>query len=287
MENVKIKSVKIAPFFSLDKIVELFGIPMQFSWDNCVILSESDLDLALKYNTKNKHVYIFKHGCISFVNFEDEEIFTFIKYIESIGSKVNYSLIYKYYDAHNIEVLPNNKIKLLPNDDTEYDYDVSIIHTISIILSKSTELYRIEEELNKLLDEAEQFITFLQKGRLSFYRRKSSLIISKILRFKYDSIHNIRVLDRPLFVEQSMYLKAIYSRLSTFYELDERLEIVEGKIASLHDILELYSSLSVNQTETRLILFEIFLLALFPIFHIIEHLFKTGISLSFLTNLFK
>lgn len=287
MENIRIKSIKVAAFFSLDKIVELLGIPMKFRWDEYVSLSESDLDLVLKYNTQNKHVYIFKYGCISFANFEDEEISTFIKYIESIGVKINYSLTYKYYDIHNVKVLTNQKIKLWQNNDSEYAYNDTILHTISIILSKSLELYSFESELNKLLDEAEKFITFLQKGRLGFYRRKSSLLISKILRFKYDSIHNIRVLDRPSFVEQILALRDIYDNLSKYYELDERLNVVKGKIASLHDILDLYTNLSFNQSETRLLLFEIFLLALFPASHLFEHVSKPEISLNFLTNLFR
>lgn len=287
MENIKIKSVKVAAFFSLDKIVELLNIPMQFKWDEYLILSGSDLDLILKYNTKDKHVYIFKYGCISFANFEDEEIFTFIKYIESIGSKINYSLIYKYYDIHNVKTLPNQKIKLWQSSDAEYDYNDKLIHTVSIILSKSTELYRFESELNKLLDEAEKFITFLQKGRLGFYRRKSSLLISRILRFKYDSIHNIRVLDRPGFVEQSISLRNIYDNLSKYYELDERLNIVKGKMSSLHDILDLYTSLSFNQSETRLLLFEIFLLALFPASHLFEHIIKIKPLLNFLLNILR
>ncbi len=287
MENIKIKSVKVAAFFSLDKIEELLNIPMQFKWDEYLILSGSDLDLILKYNTADKHVYIFKYGCISFVNFEDEEISKFIKYIESIGSKINYSLIYKYYDIHNVKVLPNQKIKLWQSDDIEYDYNDKLIHTISIILSKSTELYRFESELNKLLYEAEKFITFLQKGRLGFYRRKSSLLISRILRFKYDSIHNIRVLDRPNFVEQSVSLRNIYDNLSKYYELDERLNIAKGKTSSLHNILDLYTNLSFNQSETRLVLFETFLLVLFPAANLLDHILEIKPSLNFLLNILR
>lgn len=287
MENIRIKSVKVATFISLDKIAELLGIPMKFKWDEYVSLSGSELDLVLKYNTRNKHVYIFKYGCISFANFEDEEISIFVKYIESIGVKINYSLTYQYYDIHNLIVLANQKIKLWQNNDSEYDYTDTILHTTSIILSKSLELYSFEAELNKLLDEAEKFITFLQKGRLGLYRRKSSLLISKILRFKYDSIHNIRVLDRPGFVEQSLSLRYIYNKLSNYYELDERLNVVKGKISSLHDILDLYTNLSFNQSETRLILFEIFLLALFPASHLFQNVLIPEISLDFLTNFFR
>lgn len=287
MENIRIKSIKATTFFSLNKIVEFLGIPMKFSWREYITLSESELDLVLKYNTKNKHVYIFKYGCISFVNFEDEEIYTFIKYIESIGAKINYTLLYKYYDIHNIKVLPDQRVELWENSNCEYSNNDSLIHIISVILSKSTELSKFESELNRLLDDAEKFIIFLQKGRLGFYRRKSSLLISKILRFEYDSIHNIKILDRPDFVEQALELRDIYDNLSKYYELDERLNVVKGKIDSLHDILDLYSSLSFNQIENRLILFEIFLLALFPAFHLFEHVFQNGSSLSFLSNLLK
>jgi uncharacterized Rmd1/YagE family protein len=222
MENIRIKSIKATTFFSLNKIVEFLGIPMKFSWREYITLSESELDLVLKYNTKNKHVYIFKYGCISFVNFEDEEIYTFIKYIESIGAKINYTLLYKYYDIHNIKVLPDQRVELWENSNSEYSNNDSLIHIISVILSKSTELSKFESELNRLLDDAEKFIIFLQKGRLGFYRRKSSLLISKILRFEYDSIHNIKILDRPDFVEQALELRDIYDNLSKYYELDER-----------------------------------------------------------------
>ncbi|WP_010248446.1 RMD1 family protein [Acetivibrio cellulolyticus] len=287
MESIKIKSVKVAPVLPLDKIVELLGTPMKFRWDEYITLSGNELDLVLKYNTENKHVYIFKYGCISFANFEDDEIYTFIKYIESFGSKINYSLLYKYYEIHYIKVLPNQKINLWQNSNVEYDYSDTLIHVTSIILAKSTELSSFESDLNMLLDDAEKFITYLQKGRLGFYRKKSSVLISKMLRFEYDSIHSIRILDRPGFVEQTSELRDIYDIISKYYELDERLSVVNGKIDSLHDLLDLYSNLSFKQTENRLILFEIFLLALFPVFHLFEHILETGTSLGFLTNLLK
>lgn len=277
MNNIRIKSIKVAAFLPLDKIVELLGIPLRFSWNEYITLSGSELDLILKYNTENKHVHIFKYGCISFANFEDDEIYTFIKYIESIGSKINYSLLYKYYDIHNIKINQNKKMKLFQNSDTEYGYSHTIIHTVSIILAKSTELSRFESDSNKLLYDSEKFITYLQKGRLGFYRRKSSLLISRILRFEYDGIHNIRILDRPDFVEQTYELRDIYDALSKYYELDERLSVVRGKIDSLRDILELYRNLSFNQTENRLLMFEIFLLALFPMFHLFEHVLRSAL----------
>lgn len=276
MDTIRIKSVKVAAFISLDKIVNLLGTPQKSRWNEYISLSGNELELILKYNTKNKHVHIFKYGCISFANFEDDEIYTFIKYIESIGCKINYSLLYKYYDIHYIKINRKKKVKLWQDSDAEYTYKDSIIHIISIILAKSTELSRFEADSNKLLYDSEKFITYLQKGRLGFHRRKTSLFISRILRFEYDGIHNVRILDRPDFVEKTYELRDIYDALSKYYELDERLSIVHGKIDSLRDILELYSNLSFNQTENRLIMFEIFLLALFPAFRLFEQVLKSA-----------
>lgn len=286
MENIRIKSIKVATYFPLDKLVELLGIPIKSRWDEYITMCGSELDLVLKYNTKSKHVYIFKYGCISFANFEDEEIYTFIKYIESIGCKINYTLLYKHSDIHTIKVLQNKKVELWENS-TEYDYSDALIDITSIILAKSTELSRFEADLSMLLDDAEKFIVYMQKGRLGLYRRKSCVLISKMLRFQYDNLNNIRIQDRPTFVEQSLEYRDVYDGLSNYYELDERLNVIRGKTGSFHDILDLYTNLSFNQTENRLIAFEIFLLALFPAFHLFEHFFKVENSLSFLASFLK
>lgn len=286
MENIRIKSIKVATYFPLDKLVELFNIPTKSRSDEYITLSGSELDLVLKYNTKNKHVYIFKYGCISFANFEDEEIYIFIEYIKSIGSKINYTFLYKHFDIHTIKVLKNNKVELWENS-AEYDYSDVLIDITSIVLAKSTELSRYEADLSMLLDDAEKFIVYLQKGRLALYRKKSCLLISKLLRFQYDNLHNIRIQDRPTFVEQSSEYRDIYDIMSNYYELDERLNVIRGKTGSFRDILDLYTNLSFNQTENRLLIFEIFLLALFPVFHLFEHFFKFESPISFLISFFK
>lgn len=271
MRTINFKSYKIASFLPLERIAAFLKTQIQFSWNEYIMLSGDHLNMILKYHTDGKYAYLFNYGCISFVNFDDNEVYTFIRYIESIGAKVNSGLIYKFRESHIINVDDNLACKLWRKNDKEYKYSECINHIVSVVLAKSTELYMFETELDRLLDNAEKFILFLQKGRLRFYRKKSSIIVSKILRFEYESIHSVRILERPGFVERSLESKEIYDALSHHYQLDDRFTILQGKINDLREILRLYSSLSHKQSQSRLYLFEIFLLSLFPAFHIISH----------------
>jgi len=59
-----------------------------------------------------------------------------------------------------------------------------------------------------------------------------------------------------------------------YFEMNDRYKILQSKINDLQEITELYTSLSQNQTEHRLVMFESLLLLLFPLFYIIESLLK-------------
>ncbi|NLD46792.1 MAG: RMD1 family protein [Clostridiaceae bacterium] len=271
MKTIHFKSCKVAVSLPLDRIAAFLKTQMQFSWKEYIILKGSQLNFILQYNTEQKHVYLFKYGCISFVNFEDNEIHSFLQYMIGITGKINYELIYTYFETHTLEVDEDGFCELWKNGD-KYPFNESLIHIISVVLAKSTELYKFETDLNLLLDNSEKFIYFIQKARSSFFIKKSSVLISTILRFEYDSIHSIRIFERPGFVNHYAEYKGIYDIFSKYYELNARHSILTGKTGDLRLIVKQYSKLSHKHTEYRLLIFEIFLLALFPIFHILKHI---------------
>lgn len=275
MKAIRFKSCKVAVSLPLDRIAAFLKTQMQFSWDEYIILNGEQLDIILKYNTAQKHVYLFKYGCISFVNFEDNEIHDFLQYLIGITGKINYELLYTYFETHTLEVDDDGFCDLC-NNGNKYPFDESLIHIISVVLAKSTELNKIENDLNLLLSKSEKFIYYIKKSRSNFFIQKSTMLISKILRFEYDSIHSIRIFERPSFVEQRIEYKERYDIISKYYELDDRYRVLTGKTGDLRLIVKQYSKLSHKRTENSLLLFEIFLLALFPIFHIIQHILSTS-----------
>lgn len=286
MKTVRFASYKVASSLPLDKIAAYLKTQMTFRWNEYIILNSNQLDIILKYHTEGKSVYLFKYGCISFVNFMDNEVYDFLKHFELITGKINYNLFYKFHESHIIEIDDNLRCRLWKGSSTKINYTDSISHIVSIVLAKSAGMYVFETELTNLFDSAEKFIIFLQKGRLSMYVKKSAVLISKILRFEFDSINSVMILDRPLFTENSIKSKEIYDALADYYELDDRFSVMQSKINDLREMVGHYSSLSHNQSESRLLRFEIFLLALFPLFHIIHHFLDDLSSLKSFLNIF-
>ncbi|HOM03684.1 MAG TPA: RMD1 family protein [Acetivibrio sp.] len=269
MKTVHFTSYKVATSLPLDKIAALLKANMKFTWDEYILVAGNQLDAILKYHTEDKAVYLFKYGCISFVNFTDKEIYSFLKYLESITSKINYNLMPKYHESHNISIDEDGSCSLWENSDIRVDYDKNIDHILSIILARSTQMDLFETQLNTLLDEAEKFIILLQKRRLLTFTKKSCTIMAKILRFEFESMSCIRIFEHPSLDKHSIKSNEIYDILADYYEFGDRFNIMQSKIKDLRKIVSLYSSLSYSETEKRLLIFEIFLLSLFSLAHII------------------
>ncbi|ABN52407.1 MAG TPA: RMD1 family protein [Hungateiclostridium thermocellum] len=269
MKTVHFISYKVAASLPLDKIAAFLKTNMKFTWDEYIVVGGEQLDTILKYHSEDKAVYLFKYGCISFVNFTDKEIYSFLKYLESITSRINYNLMPRYHESHNVTIDENLKCSLFENKSVEVDYDKNIDHILSIVLARSTQMLFFETQVNNLLDSAEKFVILLQKGRLLTFTKKSYAIMAKILRFEFDSLSCIRIFEHPALGKHSIKLKEIYDILAEYYEFGGRFNVMQSKIKDLRKIVGMYSSLSYSETETRLLLFEIFLLSLFSLAHII------------------
>lgn len=272
METVSFTSYKVATSLPLNKIAAFLKTNMKFRWNEYILVSGNQLDTILKYHSNNKAVYIFKYGCICFANLTDNEIYSFLKYIGSIGSiasKINYNLMHKFHESHNIKIDDNLRCSLWKNSSTKVDYNENANHILSIILARSTQMYSFEMQLNTMLDNAEKFIVSLQKGHLSMFTKKSYTTMAKILRFEFESMSCIRIFEHPVFAEYSIKSNEIYDTLAKYYEFRDRFNIMQSKIKDLRRIVSLYSSLSHSQTENRLLIFEIFLLSLFSLAYFI------------------
>ncbi|MCX7921506.1 MAG: RMD1 family protein [Clostridia bacterium] len=263
------RGYKIAPRLSLKQIVAFFKLQKPLSWQDYVVLEESHIDTVLKYKSTGKKVYLFQFGCVCFVNFEQQEVFSFLEYIESIIGVFDYNLFSKYNEDHIVKIDDNGMCKVWRTSETLYPYKDYIPHIVSVILAKSIELYKLELDVTGLLDKAENFFIFYpRRGRLYANKKRFIAITSQILRFEHESIDHIRILERSLTGNQSIISREIYDYLAQFYELNSRFDILENKINNLRSIIKTCSTLSYRRSQVRLLKLEVFLLALFPLFHI-------------------
>ncbi len=280
MRTIHFNCYKISARLPLQKIAAYLEMSFPISWKDYIVIRGKHLDMILKYRTTSKQVYLFEFGCATFVNFESDEIRAFLEYLESLTGILDSEYFAKYYETHSIKVYDNGECRLWKGNAEFVEYNTYIIPIVCTVLSRSVALSKIEADADQLLDESEGIITLLQKGKLRASTKKLSSITAKMLRFEYDSVKNIKVLERSNLISRSIEARSIYDILAGYFELSERFEKIRNKCDELRRIVKSYSSLSYKNAENKLLLFETFLLFLFPLFREIRHL------LDFLSSIF-
>lgn len=270
MERVILYTYKAAAKLPLVQIASYFNLKLEAGWKEYIKIDSTEVEKLLKYASSNKAVYLYSYGCISFLNFSQEEIYIFLEYLRKIFVELDNKLISKFSETHVMKVENDVNIKLWEDAEETFQYQEYIYDIAAAVLAKSTELYKIETELSEVLDEAGKFITYLNKGYLRANTKKVISTIAKCTRFKYRSIENVRILDRPPEFNRTIESRQIFDTLSVFYELDERYAVLSNRMGILDSITGEYFSFRSKQSERRLLLFEVLLLCLFPLFHLIS-----------------
>lgn len=274
MREIRFNSFKVNSKLNLRNIASFFNVDIIGSKKEYIVLGDKQIDVIFKYKTQYKVVYFFEFGCITFVNFDMDEIRIFLEYVESIVGKIDSELFMKFYEGYMIEVGNNHVFKLYEDDESYTSYNKYIEAIISVVLAKSTALSWVENEVDILMDEAEKIIDYLQKGWLHTNSRKFSKITARILRFEYESIYNIEILDRTTGIDKKLKFRQIYDDMAEYYELMERFNVVRNKVNNLRRLTRSYTNLSYERHENRLYVFEIFLLFLFPLSYLFRYLVK-------------
>ena len=258
MEPVYFKCYKISLKLPLDKIESFFNLRKPPNWKEYVMLDKDHLEKIPQYNAELKIVYLFKYGCVCFVNFNENEIKIFLQYIESIIGSVDFYLFSKFNENHTEYIEETKGVSC----------NAGYIPIICTILAKSVELNKLEKDLEGLHDKAESLINFLETGKLHI-NKKLALTASKILRLEYHYANNIKIFERNIYDIENIESKACFDKISKYYELDERRKVIQSKMDDMRNIFSAYSGFSYKQSEAKTYWFEIALLSLFPISYVL------------------
>ena len=268
MERIMFSTYKVATRLPLKQIASFFNLKLE-GWKEYIKLDKNDIEKVLKYSSE-KTVYLFRYGCLTFVGFNQSEIHVFFDYLRNSFVELDNKLITHYNESHAIEILEDGYIKLWPESEEEFKYSEKISDVVAAVLAKSTELYKIETELNLVLNEADVFIGYLKKGRLRANTKKIASTIAKCTRFKYNTIDSVKLLDRPLEFNKTIKSRNIFDLFSDYFELTERYDNLSKRIHVLDSITEEYFDFRSTRSARRLLLLEILLLCIFPIMHFLE-----------------
>lgn len=248
MNSVNVMAFAVFSEININKIAKHFGIEGKSEREDCLILEEQYLSGILK-EPESKTVCLFPYGSMVFFDMKHHEITDFINYIAGIDPSLK-NARYDYREDYVLGISDETDIKndmlavreILP-------YHIEILATV---LAKSVALERIETDLEDLLDNAEGIIDLLHQGKFNASDKKIGKISAKILRFKYNSISSVMILDKPDITWDNEAAETLYNKLSHLFDLDERYARLQNKTDTLMDILEVFTTLHQDKKATVL-----------------------------------
>jgi uncharacterized Rmd1/YagE family protein len=242
MPNDELKAIVVNNEFNLDKIAAHFGINKKYKWEDTLVLDAKALE-QMGLDSREKQLRIFPFGSVVFVNFRPEEMKTTLLYLKQVDKNVSNVFPAEYSDEYRIMV-DSAAAPAVTNDymmvATGHEYMREIA---AVILAKSVALDRIEVSIDKLLDDVEEIVGFLEKGKLGTSDARLGKISAKILGFKLDTISYVMLLDKPAITWSNNFAAELYDELSVIFELSDRYANTRHKVDTLMDITEVFSSL--------------------------------------------
>lgn len=273
METNDFKSIYVSNEINLTDIAKHFGINKKFNWEEPLILTDSHLTGILT-QTENKTVYIFHFGSITCINLQYHEIVDVIDYLKRIDTNLKNNTPYEYKETFTVIVDETKDYELNYNSVIIHEYKKFYIDIISIVLAKSVALEKNERDIDKLLDEIENVIGFLDKGRLHFKDIKLAKLSGKILRFKYNSLSYLMLLDKPAVAWNNETAEDFFMKTSELFELSDRYEKIRHKTETLLDITEVFTSLAHAKRGTKLEWMVIILILIEIVMSLIEKILR-------------
>lgn len=245
------KSLVLASEINLNIISAHFGTNNKYKWEDPLILSNNDLKGILR-DYENKSVYLYYFGSLVFINMEYHEIQDVIKYIQNIDPNLKNNIPNEYIDEYKLEVDDKFEYTLYNDMMTTKEFFPYYLDIISVVLAKSTSLKIIEKNIDNLLDSVENIMNYLDTGKFNMSDEQIAKTSAKILRFKYNSISYLMLLEKPKSAWDNVDIENFYIEINSLFEMKDRYEKISHKTEVLQDITDVFTSLTHEKRGTKL-----------------------------------
>jgi len=245
MNKMIFKAYAVTNEIDLNKIAAKCGIPKKYTWEEPLILQGELLGSILQTKTsKEQKVLLFSFGSVVFINTGNESIEKFMKYLKTIKSDINLRTFKKYSDDYELHIGNVEEIELTDEYVIVPKFKLFYPELISIVIAKSVALEKIEEQMNDVSDKLENMIDRLEKGKLRVSNKEMAYTTSKIVRYEYNTIAYVMILDQPDITWVNSEASEFYQLMSEFFELNDRYEVIKKKTDIFKSIIDGFSSIS-------------------------------------------
>ena len=207
-----------------------------------------------------------------FVNFDEDEITDFIKYIKDMPDSIKSLNTDMKYDFSEEYILIEDETA--SEEDLGLGFDSYIVKKvegyyfdiIALVIAKSVALEPIESRISAVIDETEPIIASLKKGKLKAKDKKLTSLIGSILAFRHTTISYIQLLDKPDVTWKSENAELLFNDLADNFELTDRNNIINSKTDALLSTTEVFANLTYSKRANNLDLIVVILILIELIF---------------------
>jgi required for meiotic nuclear division protein 1 len=252
MEQLQFTAFALPGELDLNKVGSRLGIIRKYRWEEPLLLNPATLKPLAGERSEAEQVHLYYFGGVVFVNCTDSTIRLFSREMEKVTEAFRGFPNISFQDHYSLRIEAGNSISITNDYAVMPRYDPAFIGIISFVIAKSVALERIEEQVDKVLDEMEGLIAQLDQGKLGIPDKRLAKLASRILNFKYRSIAYIMVLDKPDITWENLEADRLYLTMANLFELNQRYHEIRHKSETLMGITEVFTGLSHARRSSRL-----------------------------------
>lgn len=252
MHQIAFSGYALRGELDLNRLATRLDISRRYRWEEPMILEPHTLRPPAAGCGKESLVYLYYFGALVFVDCSPETILEFCTRISTGTDSILDLATTRFHDEYTLHTCADSAMLITNDCATLPAYSPAFRDIISFVIAKSVALERIEERLDQVFDEIENFLTRLERGWLTITDKRLARMASSILSFKYASLAHIMVLDKPESTWDSEQADQLYLTLANIFELSQRYNEIRHKSETLLDITQVFTSLSHARRASRL-----------------------------------
>jgi len=231
--------------YQVSSLIQVREGKNNFKWE--LLFSDSD-ELFYSYS-KEKFIYIFQYGMVSFFNMTTNEINAALDEIKPFCKDFFSD---KISEDVQISIQPNTlKVEfekvILPEIDEE------MVRLVMLNASQSVALDNYSEITEELLIETNQHTLYLEnRGKLDISGNKLKRFIGKVLNIKNKISENLYIFDSPEITLENEQLNKLNHDLKQSFDLKDRYRLIHDRIEIIKENLELFKDIMDHKESSKL-----------------------------------
>lgn len=231
--------------YQVANTINIKSSKQQLQWE----LLFQDSDELFFSNSKDKYIYLFHYGMVSFFNLSPRERDTVLKQIKPFCEGYLEETI---SEEVKVEIKPdtlqvNFESIVLPDTNSE------MIRLVMLNASQSVALDRFSKITEDLLVETNEHTKYLEnKGKLDISGNKLKRFIGKVLNIKNKISENLYIFDSPEITWEDEKLNKLNQELKKVFDLQDRYHLIHDRIEIIKENLELFKDIMDHRESSRL-----------------------------------